>query len=57
MSLTRQLLILIPLAYLFGYTIGYEAVWFAVPLAELGSVVVVLFGHRAIKKKIFVNLP
>ena len=57
MSLTRQLLILIPLAYLFGYTIGYEAVWFAIPLAELGSLVVVFFGYRAIKKKIFVNLP
>ncbi len=57
MSLTRQLLILIPLAYLFGYTLGYEVVWFAIPLAEFGSLAVALLGHKEIKKKIFVNLP
>lgn len=57
MSLARQLILLVPLAYLFGYTIGYEAVWFAIPLAELGSLSVAVLGHFALKKKIFAKLP
>ncbi len=56
MSLIRQLIVLIPLAYLFGYTLGYQAVWYAVPLAELASVAVAVFGYRAINKKILSNL-
>lgn len=56
MSLIRQLIVLIPLAYLFGYTMGYQAVWYAVPLAELASVVVAMFGYQAINKKMLANL-
>ena len=56
MSLIRQLIVLIPLAYLFGYTLGYQWVWFAVPLAELSSVAVAVFGYRAINKKILTEL-
>lgn len=56
MSLIRQLIVLIPLAYLFGYTLGYQAVWYAVPLAELASVVVAVFGYRSINKKLLADL-
>ncbi|MBQ7369636.1 MAG: MATE family efflux transporter [Clostridia bacterium] len=56
MSLCRQLLVLIPLAYLFGYTIGYKAVWFAIPLAEVGSLAVAVFGYKALKKKVLSTL-
>ena len=56
MSLIRQLIVLIPLAYLFGYAFGYQTVWYAVPLAELASVVVAVFGYRAINKKMLANL-
>ena len=57
MSLCRQLVVLLPLAYLFGYTIGYEAVWYAIPLAELGSLAVAFFGKRALKKNVLSALP
>ena len=57
MSLFRQLVVLLPLAYLFGYTIGYEAVWYAIPLAELGSLTVAIFGKRALKKSVLSALP
>ena len=57
MSLARQLILLVPLAYLFGYAFGYEAVWFAIPLAELGALSVAVIGHFALKKKIFSKLP
>lgn len=56
MSLIRQLIVLIPLAYLFGYTLGYQAVWYAVPLAELASVAVAVFGYRSINKKLLADL-
>lgn len=56
MSLIRQLIVLIPLAYLFGYAFGYQTVWYAVPLAELASVVVAMFGYRAINKKMLADL-
>ena len=57
MSLARQLLLLIPLAYLFGYTLGYEAVWYAIPLAEIGAVAVAIIGHINLKKKLLSKLP
>jgi Na+-driven multidrug efflux pump len=49
--------VLLPLAYLFGYTIGYEAVWYAIPLAELGWLAVAFFGKRALKKNVLSALP
>lgn len=57
MSLARQLFLLIPLAYIFGYTIGYEAVWYAIPLAEVGALSVAILGHISLKKKILSKLP
>ncbi len=52
MSLIRQLIVLVPLAYLFGYTLGYSYVWWAIPLAEAVSSSVAVFGWFYIKRKI-----
>ena len=52
MSLIRQLIVLVPFAYLFGYTLGYSYVWWAIPLAEAVSSSVAVFGWFYIKRKI-----
>ncbi len=53
MSIARQLVVLIPVAYLLGYTLGYSYVWFALPLGELASVAMAVYGRIHIKKEIF----
>ena len=57
MSLARQLVILIPVAYLLGYTLGYEYVWFALPIGEIGSVVMAIYGRVKIKKQVLDRIP
>jgi Na+-driven multidrug efflux pump len=57
MSLIRQLVVLVPLAYLFGYTLGYSYVWWAIPLAETVSSSVAVFGWFYIKRKILDKMP
>ncbi|MCC8139204.1 MAG: MATE family efflux transporter [Lachnospiraceae bacterium] len=52
MSVARQLVVLIPLAYLLGYTLGYSYVWFALPIGELGSVAMAIYGRMRIQKDI-----
>ncbi len=39
MSLSRQLIILLPVAYLFNYLWGLTGIWFCYPIAEIVSVV------------------
>lgn len=50
-SIARQLLCLLPLAYLFAKTLGLNAVWFAFPLAELISVSMSTFLFVRIYRK------
>ena len=57
MSSIRQLIVLIPVAYLLGYTIGYSAVWFAVPAAEFTALVVACVGMLRINKTMLSALP
>lgn len=57
MSLARQLVILIPVAYLLGYTLGYKYVWFALPIGELGSVAMAIFGRIRIQKLVINRIP
>ncbi|MCD8148213.1 MAG: MATE family efflux transporter [Clostridiales bacterium] len=52
MSIARQLVVLIPMAYLLGYTFGYSYVWFALPVGELGSVAMAIYGRIHIKRNI-----
>lgn len=55
-SLIRQLVLLIPVAYLMSLTGNLNAVWFAFPIAEIGSVIcsILMFisAYRSIIKKI-----
>ncbi len=57
MSIARQLVILIPVAYALGYTVGPEAVWFAIPVGELGSSAMAIYGRVRMRKKVFIHLP
>ena len=50
-SVARQLLCLLPLAYLFAKVFGLNAVWFAFPLAELISVSMSTFLFVRIYRK------
>ena len=52
-SIARQLLCLLPLAYMFARAFGLHAVWFAFPLAEIISVCMTTFLFiRIYRKKI-----
>lgn len=49
-SATRQLVILIPVAYLLSLTGNLNLVWLSFPIAELGSLGITLWGmHRVMK--------
>ncbi len=56
MSIARQLVVLVPLAYLLGYTLGYNYVWFALPVGELAAVAMAVFGRIYMQKKVFNNM-
>ncbi len=56
-SATRQLVFLIPAAYLLGYTLGYEYVWFAIPIGELGSLAMAIYGRVRMQKRLFNHMP
>lgn len=47
-SITRQLLVLLPLAYLFSVTLGLHHVWWSFPLAEIASVTLSIIMFRRI---------
>ncbi len=57
MSAARQLVILIPVAYLFGYTLGYEYVWYALPIGELGSTAMAVYGRIRMQRRLFNQMP
>lgn len=52
LSVVRQLVVLIPVAYLLSLTKNLTAVWFSFPIAEIASFLITLFYLR----KIFKNL-
>ncbi len=57
MSIARQLVVLVPVAYILGYAAGVEFVWYAFPIAELASCGVAAFGRFYINKKILSKMP
>ncbi len=56
-SAARQLLVLIPAAYLLAQTGKISAVWWAFPIAEVMSIAVSLFLFAMLYKKMIKNIP
>ena len=53
MSFARQIIVILPVAFIFAKLIGLNAVWFAYPIAEVVSVVICIFMlKRIINKKV-----
>ena len=53
MSAARQIVVILPVAYIFAKTIGLGAVWFSYPIAEIVSVVVcTIFLKRIFREMI-----
>ncbi len=51
-SLTRQMLVLLPVAWLLARTGNLNAVWWAVPIAEVASLLATLFFFVRINRKV-----
>ena len=49
-SVTRQLVVLIPVAYLFSLTGRLDLVWCAFPIAEIASLLITLLGLRRVMR-------
>lgn len=49
-SVARQLLVILPVAYLFAMIFGLHMVWWAIPIAEIVSVLLSMFLFRRIKR-------
>ncbi|WP_277630750.1 MATE family efflux transporter [Atopococcus tabaci] len=56
-SLIRQLIVLVPLAYLFSLTGNVSMVWWAYPASELTSVVLCAYFIRSLYYKIIEPMP
>ena len=53
MSLTRQIVVILPVAFVFAKLFGLNMVWFAYPIAEVVSVIMCIFMlKRIIKAKV-----
>ena len=52
MSITRQLAVLLPAAYVLAHTIGLEAVWYAFPIAEVFCLVIAVLMLRHTYNKV-----
>ena len=55
-SFTRQLVVLVPVAYLLSKTGVLENVWWAFPIAEIVSLTVTLISYSYVYKKIISNV-
>lgn len=56
-SITRQIVVLIPAAYLLSLTGVLRSIWFAFPIAEIFSLILSLFFLRTTLKKTGMALP
>lgn len=57
MGVARQLVMLIPLAYLLGYTLGCEYVWYAISVSELGALGMAVYGRIRMQRLLFSRMP
>lgn len=55
-SLIRQLILILPLVYILGVCIGINAVWFALPIAEIIAMIICLFMFKKVYNKNIKNL-
>ena len=55
-SFLRQLVLIIPLAYVLSNMFGLEAVWYSIPLAELGCAFLDIYLMKKIYKQKIANL-
>ncbi len=56
-SVARQLVVLIPVAFLLSLSSKLSLIWLAFPIAELASLAVTLIMYRRINRKIIRQLP
>ena len=56
-SICRQLVVLLPVAYLFSLTGKISNIWFAFPIAEIVSLLMIIIGFAFIYKKEIKNIP
>lgn len=56
-SVTRQLVVLVPLAYLFSLTGTIQAVWWSYPAAELVATGLCVYFIRMLHKRVISQLP
>ena len=57
MSIARQLGFLVPLAIFFAFVFDLSAVWWAIPMAEFGVLIVAIFGRIYMNKKVIDPIP
>lgn len=50
-SITRQIIFILPLAYIFAKAYGLSKVWYAIPIAEIVSVILNIFFFKYIYQK------
>ena len=56
-SVARQLIVLVPVAFLLSLSGNLSLIWIAFPIAEVASLAVTLVMYRRINKKIISKLP
>ncbi len=56
-SVARQLIVLVPVAFLLSLTGNLNLIWLSFPIAEFASLAVTLIMYRRINKKIIANIP
>ena len=56
MSFVRQIVVILPVAFIFAKLFGLDAVWFSYPIAEIVSVVICIFMLKRILKLKVKNL-
>lgn len=57
MSFARQIVVIVPAAYILGYILGVNGVWYSYPIAETMSCLVAVIGLIMINKKLLKNIP
>ncbi|MCI9486194.1 MAG: MATE family efflux transporter [Lachnospiraceae bacterium] len=57
MSVVRQIVFIVPVAYLFAVTLGLDAVWFSFPIAEISSILLAVFFLKKTYDRQLKSLP
>lgn len=50
-TVLRQLVVLLPSAWLLAHALGYQTTWYAFPIAELASLICSLWLYRSLRRK------